>query len=72
MISALGHGREVVDGLNATDESFIFHLMATVQLPGNKRFDKKMKVQTATQNTDVSLAQEFQKNCQMNHANMVL
>ena len=32
-ISAPGHGREVVERLNATDKSFIFHIMDTVQLP---------------------------------------
>ena len=56
-ISASGPGAEVVDGLNATDKGFIFHLMATVQLPGGKRFDTQMSVHTATQHTDVILAQ---------------
>ena len=35
--------------------------MTTVQLPVSKWFDTKMKVRTAAQNTDVSLALEFQK-----------
>ena len=35
--------------------------MAPVQLPGSERFDTLMPVQTATQHTDESLAQEFQK-----------
>ena len=35
-ISAPGHRREVVYGLNNTDKRFIFHGIATVQLPGNK------------------------------------
>ena len=35
--------------------------MATVQLPGSKRFDTQISVHTVTKNTDVSLAQEFQK-----------
>ena len=33
--------------------------MATVQLPGSKRFDAQMTVHTETQNTDVRLALEF-------------
>ena len=33
-ISAPGHGKEVVDGLNAVDKRFIYQLMFTVQLPG--------------------------------------
>ena len=59
--SAPGHGRDVVDVLNATYKRFIFHLTATFQLPGSKLFYAQMTVHTATQNTDVSLAQEFQK-----------
>ena len=35
--------------------------MTTVKLPGSKRFYTQMEVQTATKNTDVSLALEFQK-----------
>ena len=60
-ISAPGHDREVVDGMNATYKRFIFHLTATVKLYGSKRFNTPMIVHTATQNTDLSLAQEFQK-----------
>ena len=40
---------------------FILHLMANLQLPGSKQFDTQMSVNTETQNTDVSLEQEFQK-----------
>ena len=36
-------------------------MMATNKLPGSKRFDIKMAVHIATQNTDLNLAQEFQK-----------
>ena len=36
--------------------------MATVQLPGSERFDTKIVAHTATQNTDMILALEFQKN----------
>ena len=60
-ISAPGHGSKVVDGMNATDTMLIFHLMATVQLTDSKRFDTQIAVHTAAQNTDVSLALEFQK-----------
>ena len=36
-ISAPGHGKEVVDGLNAVDKSYIYQLMSKVQLPGSTR-----------------------------------
>ena len=61
VISAPGHGIEVVDVLNSTDKRFIFRMMDTVQIPGSKRFDTQMSVHIATQNTDVSLAQDLQK-----------
>ena len=38
-ISAPDHGREVVDRLNGIYESFMLHLMSTVQLHVSKRFD---------------------------------
>ena len=60
-ISEPVYGREVVDGMNAPDKRFIFHLMETVQLPGCTRFDAQMTVQTETRNTDASLVLEFQK-----------
>ena len=46
--------------------------MANVELPGSKRFYTQMELQTATQNTDESLAQELQNTFQTNHTNMVL
>ena len=33
-ISEPGHGKEVVDGLNAVDNSYVYQLMSKVQLPG--------------------------------------
>ena len=33
-ISAPGHGKEVVDGLNAVDKRYIYQLMSKVQLTG--------------------------------------
>ena len=55
-ISAPGHVREVVDGINSTYKRLIFHFMENFQIPGSKLFDAQMEVQTATQNTDVILA----------------
>ena len=60
-ISAPRHGRDIVYGLNATEKWSILHLMATIQLPDSKRFDTQIYVHTETQNTDESLALEFQK-----------
>ena len=34
-VGAPVYGREVVDGLNATDKSFLSMIMTTVQLPGS-------------------------------------
>ena len=37
-ISATGHGKEVVDGLNAMDKRYIYQLIFNVQLTGSKTF----------------------------------
>ena len=60
-ISAPGHGKEVIDGLNAVDKRYIYQLMSNVQQPGTNRFDSHMKIHTGNQNNDVSLAKEFQQ-----------
>ena len=60
-ISATGHGREVVDGLNATYKGFIFHLTEKAQLTSSKRFYTKMDMDILIQNSDVMLSQEFQR-----------
>ena len=38
-ISAPGHGKEVVDGLNDVDKRYIYQLMSKVKLTGSIRFD---------------------------------
>ena len=58
-ISAPGHGKEVVDGLNSVDKSYMYQLMYKVQVPGSVRFDSQIKIHTGTENKDVSLAKEF-------------
>ena len=45
-ISPPGHGKEVVDGLNAVDKRYIYQLMSKVQLPGSIRFDSQIKIYT--------------------------
>ena len=55
-ISAPGHGKEVVFGLNAVDKNYIYELMSNVKLPGSNIFDSQMKMHTGNQNSDVSLA----------------
>ena len=55
-ISAPGHGKEVVDGLNAVDKRHIYQLMPNFQLTGSNRFDSQIKIHTGNQNNDVSLA----------------
>ena len=59
-ISAPGHGREVVDGLNAIEKWFIFQLISTVKLPGATSYNTKMVMHTGTHRPEVSLASRFQ------------
>ena len=55
-ISAPGHGKEVVYGLNAVDKIYIYKLMSNVQLHVSKIFDSHMQMHTGNQNYGVSLA----------------
>ena len=50
VISAHGHGKEVVDGINAVDKRYIYQLMSKVQLPGSVRFYSHIKMHTGTEN----------------------
>ena len=45
-ISAPGHGKEVVDGLNAVDNHYIYQFMSKVYLPESIRFDSQIKIHT--------------------------
>ena len=55
-ISAPGHGKEVVYGLNSVDKRYIYQFMSTVQLHGLNRFDSHMKMHTGNQKYDVRLS----------------
>ena len=55
-ISVPGHGKEVVDGLNAVDKRYIYQLMSKVKLPGSIRFYSQIKIHTGTEKKYVSLA----------------
>ena len=59
-ISSPGHGKEVVDGLNAIDNHYIYQLMFNFQLPVSNNFYSQMKIHTGNQKDYVSLAKEFQ------------
>ena len=58
-ISATGHGKEVVDGLNAVDKCYIYQLMSKVQLPVSVRFDSQIKMNTGIKKEDASLTKEL-------------
>ena len=55
-ISAPGHGKEVVDELNAIDKRYTYKFMYKVKLPGSVRFYSQIKMYTGTENKYVSLA----------------
>ena len=66
-ISAPGHGKEVVDGLNAVDKRYIYQLMSKIQLSGSIRFDSQIKIHTSTEKKDVSLAMSFKDHLEGEH-----
>ena len=66
-ISAPGHGKEVVDRLNAVDKLYTYQLMSTVKLPGSNIFDSQTQMNIGNQEYDVSLAKEFQHHLTKEH-----
>ena len=66
-ISAPGHVKEVVDGINDIDKSYIYQLMSTIKLTVSNIFDYHMQMNTGNQNNDVSLAKEFQQHLTKKH-----
>ena len=55
-ISAPGHVKEVVDGLNDIDKRYIYQFISNVQLPGSKTFYLKILMHSSIQNNYFSLA----------------
>ena len=55
-ISAPGHGKEVVYGLNTIDKHYIYQLMPNVQLPVSKTIDSHILMHSCTQNNYISMA----------------
>ena len=60
-ISAPGHGREVVYGINSSEKTFLLQLIPTVQLTSEKGYEKKVLMHNGDRTHDVSLARKFQK-----------
>ena len=52
---------ETVDGLDATNKSFLFVLMANGKLLGVAGYDTHMEMNTSTPKYDISIAREPQK-----------
>ena len=55
-VGSPGHGKYVVDGLNANEKSFITMLMTTMKLTGAATNALNMVMHTTISNTDISLA----------------
>ena len=55
-VSAPGHGKEVVDGINAIEKRFIYQIMSNVNLPGSRKFYSQILMHSCTPRYDVSLA----------------
>ena len=55
-ISSPGNGKEVVDGLNAVYNRYIYiyQLISNVQIPGSNRYYSQMQIHTGNQKDDVS------------------
>ena len=56
-ISEPGHGKEVVDGINAIEKRYIYQLMSNVQLLVSNIFDSHIIMHSSIKNKDFSLAE---------------
>ena len=54
-ISAPGHGKDVLYGLNDDDKRYIYHLMSNGHILGTNRIDSKMQMHTGNLRNDESL-----------------
>ena len=61
-INAPRHGKEGVYGINDIDKQYIYQLISNVQLPASICFDSHIVMHSSTQNNDVNMAKESQKN----------
>ena len=54
-ISTPGHGKEVVDGINATDKRYTYQLMSNIQLQRSTLFYSQIIIHSCTEKNDASL-----------------
>ena len=66
-ISAIGHVKEVVNGLNAIDKCYIYQIMYNFQLHGSEKIDSQILMLSSTQNNYASLDKEFHKHMSKDH-----
>jgi hypothetical protein len=62
-IGAPGHGKDIVDGLNATDKQFLADKMCKIGLPEVNETDGRMSAASMVEGTSFSLAQECARLC---------
>ena len=58
-ISAPGHGKEMVGGINVIYKHCIYQLMPNIQLLESKIFDSQILMHSFTEKNDVNLAKKF-------------
>ena len=67
-IGAPGNGKDVVDGLNATNKGFFSMLTTAVKIPGADTNDSQMFMHNSTSNTEISLERLFNNISDPTHA----
>ena len=53
-ISAPGHGKEVIDGLNEINKHYIHQILSNAQLPVSKTCYSHIIIHSSTKNNDAS------------------
>jgi hypothetical protein len=62
-IGAPGHGKDIVDGLNATDKMYLKKQMCMIGTPESNDSQKRMEAHSMTETASLSLAEECARLC---------
>ncbi len=64
-VAAPGHGKDLIDGLNAVDKMYLKELMMRTSVAGEANEDRKIKSHSVEEGSAVSIAEEAARLCQI-------
>ena len=64
-VAAPGHGKDLIDGLNAVDKMYLKELMMRTSVAGEAEEDRKIKSHSVEEGAAISIAEEAARLCQI-------